>query len=81
MKAMKNTGREINLGLRTINFEEIGHIIENELTQNELVTLIKIIKETLDERNNGVGDFLDVRFFTRGISTFPIYKTTNNEEA
>ena len=84
---MKNTGREIDLGIgefdesRIITFVEIGHIIENELTQNELVTLIKIIKETLDERNNGVGDFLDVRFFTQGISTFPIYKTTNNEEA
>jgi len=55
---MKNTGREIDLGLgdfderRTINFGEIGHIIENELTQNELVTLIKIIKRTY-RRNIG----------------------------
>ena len=38
--------------------------IENKLTQRELVALISIIKTTLDERNNGVGDFLDVRFIT-----------------
>lgn len=43
--------------------EELVDLIENKLTQQELVDLISIIKSTLDERNNGVGDFLDVRFF------------------
>ena len=38
--------------------------IENKLSQSELVALISIIKTTLDERNNGVGDFMDVRFIT-----------------
>ena len=42
--------------------EEMVDQIENKLTQRELVALISIIKTTLDERNNGVGDFLDVRF-------------------
>ena len=44
--------------------EELVDLIENKLTQRELVALISIIKTTLDERNNGVGDFLDVRFIT-----------------
>jgi hypothetical protein len=44
--------------------EELVDLIENKLTQKELVALISIIKSTLDERNNGVGDFLDVRFIT-----------------
>ncbi len=44
--------------------EELVDLIENKLTQEELVALISIIKSTLDERNNGVGDFLDVRFVT-----------------
>lgn len=44
--------------------EELVDLIENKLTQQELVDLISIIKSTLDERNNGVGDFLDVRFIT-----------------
>jgi len=44
--------------------EEMVNQIENKLTQKELVALISIIKTTLDERNNGVGDFLDVRFIT-----------------
>ena len=42
--------------------EELVDLIENKLTQQELVALISIIKSTLDERNNGVGDFLDIRF-------------------
>jgi len=42
--------------------EELVDLIENKLTQQELVALISIIKATLDERNNGVGDFLDIRF-------------------
>ena len=44
--------------------EEMVNQIENKLTQQELVALILHIKLTLDERNNGVGDFLDVRFIT-----------------
>ena len=44
--------------------EELVDLIENKLSQSELVALISIIKATLDERNNGVGDFLDVRFIT-----------------
>ena len=44
--------------------EELGDLIENKLSQSELVALISIIKTTLDERNNGVGDFVDVRFIT-----------------
>jgi hypothetical protein len=44
--------------------EDLVDLIENKLTQKELVALISIIKSTLDERNNGVGDFLDVRFIT-----------------
>ena len=44
--------------------EEMVNQIENKLSQSELVALISIIKTTLDERNNGVGDFLDVRFIT-----------------
>jgi len=44
--------------------EELVDLIENKLTQQELVALISIIKSTLDERNNGIGDFLDVRFIT-----------------
>ena len=44
--------------------EELVDLIENKLTQQELVALISIIKTTLDERNNGVGDFMDVRFIT-----------------
>ena len=42
--------------------EELVDLIENKLSQSELVALISIIKSTLDERNNGVGDFLDIRF-------------------
>ena len=42
--------------------EELVDLIENKLTDQELVALISIIKTTLDERNNGVGDFVDVRF-------------------
>jgi hypothetical protein len=42
--------------------EELVDLIENKLSQSELVALISIIKTTLDERNNGVGDFVDVRF-------------------
>ena len=42
--------------------EEMVNQIENKLSQSELVALISIIKTTLDERNNGVGDFLDIRF-------------------
>ena len=42
--------------------EEMVNQIENKLSQSELVALISIIKTTLDERNNGVGDFVDVRF-------------------
>ena len=41
--------------------EELVDLIENKLSQSELVALISIIKTTLDERNNGVGDFVDVR--------------------
>tara|TARA_R110001599_G_scaffold167299_1_gene357231 strand:- start:280 stop:429 length:150 start_codon:yes stop_codon:yes gene_type:complete len=44
--------------------EELVDLIENKLSQSELVALISIIKATLDERNNGVGNFLDVRFIT-----------------
>jgi len=44
--------------------EEMVNQIENKLSQSELVALISIIKTTLDERNNGVGDFMDVRFIT-----------------
>jgi len=44
--------------------EELVDLIENKLSQSELVALISIIKTTLDERNNGVGDFMDVRFIT-----------------
>jgi len=44
--------------------EELVDLIENKLSQSELVALISIIKTTLDERNNGVGDFVDVRFIT-----------------
>lgn len=47
-----------------MNKEELVDLIENKLSQSELVALISIIKATLDERNNGVGDFLDVRFIT-----------------
>jgi len=43
--------------------EELVDLIENKLTQQELVALISIIKSTLDERNNEVGNFIDVRFF------------------
>ena len=42
--------------------EEMVNQIENKLTQRELVALISIIKTTLDERNEGIGDFLDIRF-------------------
>jgi len=42
--------------------EELVDLIENKLTDQELVALISIIKTTLDEKNNGVGDFLDIRF-------------------
>jgi hypothetical protein len=42
--------------------KELVDLIENKLTDQELVALISIIKTTLDERNNGVGDFVDVRF-------------------
>ena len=42
--------------------EELVDLIENKLTDQELVALISIIKTTLDERNNGVGDFVDIRF-------------------
>jgi hypothetical protein len=44
--------------------EEMVNQIENKLSQSELVALISIIKTTLDERNNGVGNFMDVRFIT-----------------
>ena len=44
--------------------EEMVNQIENKLSQSELVALISIIKTTLDERNNGLGYFLDVRFIT-----------------
>ena len=47
-----------------MNKKELIDQIENKLTQIELVALISTIKTTLDERNNGVGDFLDVRFIT-----------------
>ena len=47
-----------------MNKEELVDLIENKLSQSELVALISIIKTTLDERNNGVGDFMDVRFIT-----------------
>ena len=42
--------------------EEMVNQIELKLTDQELVALISVIKTTLHERNNGVGDFLDVRF-------------------
>ena len=45
-----------------MNKEKLVDLIENKLSQSELVALISIIKTTLDERNDGVGDFVDVRF-------------------
>jgi|TARA_R110000824_G_scaffold365562_1_gene554066 hypothetical protein len=45
-----------------MNKEKLVDLIENKLTQKELVALISIIKATLDERNDGMGDFLDIRF-------------------
>jgi len=63
-KVIDNQIYNEDLGKFVTMKEEMVNQIENKLSQSELVALISIIKTTLDERNNGVGDFLDVRFIT-----------------
>ena len=63
-KVIDNQIYNEDLGKFVTMKEEMVNQIENKLTQRELVALISIIKTTLDERNDGIGDFLDVRFIT-----------------